>query len=259
MTGIYMIKNKINGHCYIGQSVDIHKRWMDHKTPSKRSKGMVLSRALTKYGCDNFEFIVLEECSEEDINEREMYYIALLKPVYNMNRGGSGNKGHRLSANLKKRLSILSKLQWRQKTDKERRAIINNNLKGPRKGHPVREETRRKLQQSALRQFANGMSEEHKRKISQALKGKKKGYIARAVAVEQLDKNTGKVINVYKTIKEAAIAVGCHPSNITTVCKGRQITAAGYKWKYHLGSVETIPKGSRADNELPSEARSSSE
>ena len=30
MTGIYLIRNKINGKVYIGQSTDIHRRWMEH-------------------------------------------------------------------------------------------------------------------------------------------------------------------------------------------------------------------------------------
>ena len=33
-TGIYKITNKINGKCYIGQSIKIEKRWSDHKTAS---------------------------------------------------------------------------------------------------------------------------------------------------------------------------------------------------------------------------------
>ena len=29
--GIYKITNKINNHAYIGQSIDIARRWEDHK------------------------------------------------------------------------------------------------------------------------------------------------------------------------------------------------------------------------------------
>lgn len=259
MTGIYMLINKINGKCYIGQSVDIYARWVDHKTPSKRTRGTVLGRALSKYGCENFELIILEECPEEKLDEREMYYIAKYKPAYNMNGGGKGNKGHRVSPEVKKRLSLIAKQQWQAKTEEERQRIITHNLKGPKKGHVVREETRQKLRLSAKRQFANGMSDEHKRKISQALKGREKHYIARKAPVEQIDKETGEVIKVYSTTKEAAQAIGITPTNITAVCRGRQQTAGGYKWRYHhLSSVETIPQGSRAEDELPLEARGNS-
>jgi group I intron endonuclease len=258
MTGIYMLKNKINNKCYIGQSIDIHRRWIDHKTPSKRNRGTVLGRALTKHGWNNFELIILEECTKDNLDKCEVYYIAKYNPAYNMNEGGTGNKGHRLPVQIKKRLSVLGKRQWESKTDDERKKIIINNLKGPRKGHEVNEETRQKLRLSAKQQFANGMSDEHKNKISASLKGITKNYIARSCSVQQLDKDTGKILNVYKTIKGAAFVVGCHPGNISATCKGRQNTAAGFKWQYHLSSVETIPQGSRAEDELPLEARSNS-
>ena len=29
--GIYKIGNKVNGKCYIGQSIDIKRRWRQHK------------------------------------------------------------------------------------------------------------------------------------------------------------------------------------------------------------------------------------
>ena len=38
MQGIYKITNKINGHCYIGSSVDIKKRWRAHRAKSVRNK-----------------------------------------------------------------------------------------------------------------------------------------------------------------------------------------------------------------------------
>jgi group I intron endonuclease len=258
MTGIYMLKNKLNDNCYVGQSVNIHKRWIDHKTPSKRSHGTVLARALSKYGCENFELIVLEYCSDDKLNEREIYYIDSLKPIYNMNEGGLGNRGHRLSVEVKNRLSASGKKQWEAKTDDERKAVIVKQLFGPRKGHEVKPETREKLRQSALKQFADGMPEAQRNKIGQAHKGRKKNYIAKKAPVEQISIDTGKVIMIYETTKEAAFTVGVTSSNITSVCRGRQNTAAGFIWKYHLRSVETIPKGSRVENELPLEARGNS-
>lgn len=31
MIGIYCIENKINHKCYIGQAIDIERRWSQHK------------------------------------------------------------------------------------------------------------------------------------------------------------------------------------------------------------------------------------
>ena len=56
--GIYQITNKVNNKIYIGQSIDIERRWNQHKY----GKGsVVLMNAIKKYGLDNFEFKILEE------------------------------------------------------------------------------------------------------------------------------------------------------------------------------------------------------
>ena len=83
ISGIYQIKNKINGKSYIGQSKDIYHRWIKHKevinfNSNSPMKNYPLYRALIKYGIDNFDFIILEECSIEKLNEREIYWIEKL-------------------------------------------------------------------------------------------------------------------------------------------------------------------------------------
>ncbi len=55
--GIYQIPNNINGKIYIGQSIDIKRRWNQHKY----GKGsIILKNAIKKYGINNFKFEVLE-------------------------------------------------------------------------------------------------------------------------------------------------------------------------------------------------------
>ena len=36
MIGIYKITNKINNKCYIGQSVNVERRWHEHKTRANK-------------------------------------------------------------------------------------------------------------------------------------------------------------------------------------------------------------------------------
>ena len=74
MTGIYQIKNLINGKIYIGQSKNIASRWHRHRT-DYRKFDYAIYRAMRKYGLNNFEFSVLEECSIDQLNEREIYWI----------------------------------------------------------------------------------------------------------------------------------------------------------------------------------------
>lgn len=98
MIGIYKITNKINGHSYIGLSTHIEDRWEYHKKPYnwKRESRKTLYQAIQKYGIDNFDFEVLEECSPEELGEKEKFYIAKYDTYYNgynMTKGGEDNKG----------------------------------------------------------------------------------------------------------------------------------------------------------------------
>ena len=79
MNYIYKIENLINHKCYIGQTRNIQKRWNRHKTaPFNKNDNAYdypLYRAIRKYGLENFSFEILEECSIQDLNEREKFYI----------------------------------------------------------------------------------------------------------------------------------------------------------------------------------------
>ena len=79
--GIYQIKNKINGHMYIGLSKNIEHRFNDHKTkPFSSNKpddiNKALYKAIRKYGVHNFEFNILEECLESELKDKEIYWIS---------------------------------------------------------------------------------------------------------------------------------------------------------------------------------------
>lgn len=83
--GIYQIVNNINGKGYIGQSRNIEKRWLAHK---ESKEDYPLYKAFRKYGVENFTFQILEECSTEDLNEKEKFYIKTEHSEYNQTEGG---------------------------------------------------------------------------------------------------------------------------------------------------------------------------
>lgn len=98
MVGIYSIKNKINNKIYIGQSHDIESRWYHHKSDLRSNihHNKHLQSAWNKYGEDNFDFSIIEECSISDLNNRETYWILKydsLNNGYNNDLGGDGIRG----------------------------------------------------------------------------------------------------------------------------------------------------------------------
>ena len=92
-SGIYAIRNKANGKMYIGQSQDIQKRWRSHKYHLSRgsAQNRHLQYAWNHYGEASFEFLVIETCSVDVLDEREIYWIAHFDSVkngYNVSSGG---------------------------------------------------------------------------------------------------------------------------------------------------------------------------
>lgn len=83
--GVYKITNKLTGECYIGSSKNIKKRWSRHKKPStwKRQPNSLLYKAFQEYGLADFQFDILEECSEDNLKQLEDKHIQELQPVYN--------------------------------------------------------------------------------------------------------------------------------------------------------------------------------
>ena len=93
--GIYKITNQTNDMCYIGQSVDIAKRWKDHAkcglgidTPASNK----LYKAMQEDGLHNFSWELLQTCNRNELDEREKYYIELYQSKEYGYNSTAGNK-----------------------------------------------------------------------------------------------------------------------------------------------------------------------
>ena len=71
---IYIIKNTVNDHVYVGQTRrTIEIRWKEHLRHCDQEKHQVLGHAMRKYGKDKFFIEQLEECDKALVAEREIY------------------------------------------------------------------------------------------------------------------------------------------------------------------------------------------
>ena len=111
--GIYKIENLINHKCYIGQSIDVHRRWTEHKRLYKvetdAGYNYPIYRAFRKYGIENFSFELLEECLASELNEKEKIYIRRYDSFfngYNQSFGGD-SKSSKPKENIIKVFNLL--------------------------------------------------------------------------------------------------------------------------------------------------------
>lgn len=121
MIGIYKYTNKKNGHCYIGQSINIETRQYNHKSSAYNEKApdynSQFHQAIRKYGgFDAFDFEVIAELKEEDytpetLDALEKFFIKQYDSFqngYNATEGGElvfSNRAHKGSSNGRAKLN----------------------------------------------------------------------------------------------------------------------------------------------------------
>jgi hypothetical protein len=96
--GIYCIKNLTNNKVYIGQSVHIEKRLTEHEYELRNycHHNFYLQNSWEKHGEQSFDFFIIEECSREELDEKESFYVREYdsrnpQNGYNLTNGGKGN------------------------------------------------------------------------------------------------------------------------------------------------------------------------
>jgi group I intron endonuclease len=121
MTGIYKITNP-EGQIYVGQSLDINKRFNDYK--GHYCKGQVLLYlSLKKYGWFYHIFEIIEECSEDQLNIKEQYWINYYNCILNglnQNVGGKARINFKLSDEAKRIKSEKMTKIWAEKRFKRK-------------------------------------------------------------------------------------------------------------------------------------------
>lgn len=234
MSWIYLITNTVNGKLYVGQTTStVLKRWRAHQTAAKNAKTQTLfMRAIKKYGPENFSVATLESCSDDILDQREVYWIKELATIehgYNLTEGGRGGR----------RKNPVS-----QET-KEKIAKAH-------KGKSFSEEHRKNLSEAKRRFFDMGGTSWNKGMYGEAncLFGIPRPEAVRAkvteskkrTPVEQYDL-AGNFIKRFDSILDACIELSVLAGkpvlwqNIIKVCQGKRKKACGYGWKYGVKNV----------------------
>lgn len=149
--GIYEIKNTKNGNSYVGQSVDIIKRFAAHKHAFRNGRHFNphFQNAWNKYGESSFVFKILLICDKENLTYYEQLLVDKLNPLYNICRECVGSPlGTKHTEQTRLKMSVMR--------------IGNKNTLGHK------------------------LSDEHKKKISESLTGEKNGFFGRKHSAESI-------------------------------------------------------------------------
>lgn len=214
--GIYQIENKINGKKYIGQSIEIENRWKKHLNAKDN---FLIHKAIKKYGKENFNFSIIEECNLLELDDKENYWInfynTLVPNGYNMIKGGSNGVG------LSKGKVVLQyslEGKFLNKYNSANQASMSTGV-----DHwSICACCRGEYQHAGNFQW----------KYEDDLKDIKPIQIRTNFIIQQLDKTTDKIIAEFSSLSEASNVTNIAKSTICNVCNGKGKTAGGFKWKY---------------------------
>jgi group I intron endonuclease len=130
-SGVYYLINNVNGHTYVGSSINLAARVRNYLNNSylqdKKNSNMPITKALLKYGHSNFSFWVLEYVNSYNLAVRETLYITQLLPYYNVLKTGNSSIGYKHTEETK---AILTKLAKNRVHSPETKALIADALTG---------------------------------------------------------------------------------------------------------------------------------
>ena len=240
MIGIYAIRNIKNNKRYIGQSLHIHKRFIQHKYSLDKQVHFNehLQNAWNLYGADNFVFEVLEECNSCDLNDKETFWKLHFDPnTYNL--GNTGNVG-------------TTSLETRQKVSN----TINEQMKCMSKEERIKKYGHKK-------NIGKIRSEEVKLRISNTLRGRP-SYIRTEECRKKSSLHNTFRQPIFQYTREGVFLrawptiTSCIKSNteldqgaISSCCRLKQKTSKGYTFRYannydlrmlELGYIPTLSK-----------------
>ena len=230
MIGIYKITNP-SGNSYIGQSRDIEHKFYYYRLSSDWIKEQrKLYNSLKKYGYENHVFEVIEECSEDNINEREIYWINHFNSVINGLNLKYGGIGGRHSEETKQNISksLMGKKQSKETIEKRSKSL---------QGMKRSDYTKQLMSEAGKNKkitWGNKISEAKKNSNYTFTQEHKDNLSKNSPNSKPIEQYTpaGILLNTYPSAMEAMRQTGIKNDNINQNLKGKSKSAGGFIWKY---------------------------
>lgn len=192
MVGIYKITSP-TGKVYIGQSTNIQQRFQYYNN-LRCIQQVKLFRSLQKYGPENHNFEIIEECEESRLNLRERYwqeqYDVLNKEKgLNLRYTKVNDRSGIMSKEAKERMSISKTGEKNNMHGKTHSEKTKKKISEKRKGYKHSEETKKLYSEQ---RSGVPKSEEHKKKQSELQKVSEKNVFRHTVKCPYCNKEGQK-------------------------------------------------------------------
>lgn len=177
-SGIYCIRNTVNGKVYIGSAVDLLKRLRAHRLllAAGRHHSTKLQRAWQKHGAAAFECEVIEAVADTAaLLRREQHWIVLFDAAtqrygYNINPTAGSNLGRKFGPHTPEHGAKIAASNRRRKLSPETRAKIGAANRGQKRPGV----TFSPLARARSLMFRRGrpLSDEHRNKLAERMRGR---------------------------------------------------------------------------------------
>lgn len=121
-SGVYCLINKINGHSYVGSSINLSSRMRNYLNnsflKSRQNVNMPIVKALLKYDQSNFTLFIVEYAEPQVLTIRETHFITSVLPYYNVLKQGYSSLGYKHTEETKQLLSELARNRVHSETTK---------------------------------------------------------------------------------------------------------------------------------------------
>lgn len=213
---IYLITNKANGKRYVGQTTGtIERRWIQHCCDAKYKQKQPISRAIRKYGIDNFTIeAIIQTDSLDELNNLEALYIRDYNTIspngYNLESGGKNKGAMHPETKEKLRIANIGRKPPGYILTAEIRAKLGASKKGNQygKGRVLSDDQKSTLRAARL---GKPLSAEHREKLSISHLGKQshKGIpVSEETKAKLREKNIGKKLSDETKAKIRAASKG---------------------------------------------------